>query len=329
MTTIKTAAVCGATGFVGRAIVRELVTRGVAVRALARDRAKALRVLPREGVTLIWGDVLDAATAAELVRGADACVNAVGILREDRTPGHARTFEKLHVHAVRGLVRACEQAGVRRFVQISALGVRHTGVCEYQRSKWEGELAVRRSTLDWTVLRPGLIHGPESDFLRVAKKLVSGQSPPWVFIPYFCREEEDKRVPLGSVRHVDPMVAPVAVEDVARAVAAALANDATIGEIYNLVGSETLSWPAMLSFYRDTLPGANGELEPHAIPSSVAALAAWKASLLGLGGLLPFDEGMARMGAEDAVASLDKARTDLGIDFKPFRASAAAYASRA
>ncbi len=325
MSTISTVAVTGATGFVGRWVVRELLAKGYQVRALVRDRAKARRVLP-ESVACVTGDVLDAARVDELLAGAQACINLVGIIREVRTPGNTQTFEGLHTRAPRLLVDRCQALGVRRFVHMSALGVRDVGVSEYQRTKWEGEAAVRVSTLDWTIFRPGLIHGAEGEFMRLAKTWCTGHEAPWFFIPYFAREVEDLRVPLGSVTLTAPRVQPVAVQDVAVAFVRCLGTPATIGEIYNLVGPETLTWPELLGEVRDHVHGANRDLEPVGIPASAAAWGAKAASAVGLGALLPFDEGMARMGAEDSTASLDKVKTDLALNPAPFRAAFREYA---
>ncbi|MCE7974911.1 MAG: NAD-dependent epimerase/dehydratase family protein [Leptolyngbya sp. PLA1] len=323
----RTVAVAGATGFVGRTVVRELLSRGWAVRVLTRDRAKAARVLPKAGVTVIVGDVLEEASVDSLLTGAAACVNLVGILRESRGEGVASTFERAHTRTTRMLVQRCEAMGVARFVQVSALGVKDDGVSDYQRSKWNAEQAVRKSSLRWTVLRPGLIHGRDSEFIKLAKGWVSGHEAPWLFMPYFAREVEDKRVPLGPVEFVDPKIAPIAVEDVARAIALSLEKDATEGEVYNLVGSQTMTWPQMLRHLRDTLPGGNAGIEPMAVPSTPAAIGAMVAGRVGLGFMLPFDEGMARMGAEDSTASLDKVQSDLGFTPAPFSDSLARYAA--
>ncbi|MCX5689035.1 MAG: hypothetical protein NTV94_04480 [Planctomycetota bacterium] len=70
-----------------------------------------------------------------------------------------------------------------------------------------------------------------------------------------------------------------------------------------------------------------GKLEPWGIPAEVAAIGAMVAGKLGFGSALPFDAGMARMAAQDATASLDKVRAELGIEPKAFRATFAKYAS--
>ena len=330
MASTHTVAVTGATGFVGRAIVRELVSRGHSVRALIRDRDKARRVLPPFGpgasVQVVQGDVLEPGIVDELLTGATASINLIGIIREVRgvAAGRAVTFRKAHVESVRSLVAGCESRGVRRFIQMSALGANPNGVSEYQKTKFEGEMIVRLSTLDWTVFRPGLIHGPDGEFTKMMKSMIVGEAPPYLFVPYFTRGQEDKRVPLGPVIQHDPRVQPIAVEDVAAAFAAAIENPASIGEVYNLVGSEAMDWPALIRVMRDKLDAGN--IEPFGIPAEAAAGAALAAGKLGFASLLPFDEGMARMGAQDATADLTKVREELGISPRGFHESFAAYA---
>ena len=234
------------------------------------------------------------------------------------------TFRKAHVESTRALVAGCTAHGVPRFLQMSALAVSPNGVSEYQKTKFEGEQIVRLSTLDWTIFRPGLIHGADGEFMRMMKKIVVGEAPPWFFVPYFTRGVEDKRVPLGSVTQVDPLVQPIAVEDVAMAFAAALESPASIGEVYNLVGSEAMDWPGMIRVMRDKLEAGN--IEPFGVPAEAAAQVAMVGRQLGFGSVLPFDEGMARMGAQDSTADLTKVREDLHLEPRGFHASFAAYA---
>ncbi|MFO0832795.1 MAG: NAD(P)H-binding protein [Phycisphaerales bacterium] len=322
MTTAHTVAITGSTGFVGRFLVRELLQRGINVRALARSRDKADAILPRPGeyagrLTVVIGNALHAADLKDLLSGVDACINLVGIIRE--VPREGVTFQRMHVDVTRTLVRECEQLGVSRFLQMSALNARPVGVSEYQTTKFEAEQALRQSSLRWTILRPGLIFGKGSVIVELAKGWCTGHSQPYLFLPYFSGGVEDQRVPLGSVRRTEPRVAPVRVEDVCEAFANALVNDAAVGEVYNLVGSETLSWPQMLMHMKENIPGALPGLHPVGIPAEVAAIQAKVAGWMGLGQFLPFDEGMARMGAEDAVADLTKAREDLNIRPRAFR----------
>jgi NADH dehydrogenase len=318
---IRNVAVTGASGFVGRHVVRELIARGYGVRALVRDRAKAKGVLPG-GSTLVFGDVNDAASMDDLARGADAMIHLVGIIRE--APG-GQTFRKMHVDATRSALRACASAGITRYVHMSAIGVSELGEAEYQKSKFEGERLVRESDLDWTIFRPGLIHGPGSAFVEMMQAMGSGLVAPWVFMPYFTRGVEDKRVPLGAENAVDPVTQPVWVEDVAKAFTTALERPETIGEIYNLVGSEALAMPVLLEKIKEGTHGSP-HVHPFGVPAKAGVVMAKVAGRLGLGRLLPFDAGMAIMGSQDTTAEREKVRRHLGIATRGFTETFAKYA---
>lgn len=323
----ETIAVTGASGFVGSHVVRELLARGHGVRALVRDKDKAMRTLGEQpGLKLIEGDVTDAARIDELLRGCSACIHLVGIIREVRRLG--QTFQRMHVDATRVMVQACQRAGVTRYLHMSALGVRDVGVSAYQHTKFEAEQIVQRSELAWTIFRPGMIVGKGSMFVEMVDGWVKGHKPPFVFMPYFTRGVEDQRVPLGGENTVIPRIAPIAVEDVAMAFANAVHSPRTHGEIYNLVGSQTLSWPEMLTMMREMTPGAL-RVHPFGLPAEPLALGAQAAALVGLEGLLPFDAGMARMGGEDSVADLTKAREDLGVSPRGFGETFRALAASA
>jgi NADH dehydrogenase len=316
-------AVTGASGFVGRHVIAALVEAGYTVRALVRDLVKAREALPAADarITLVVGDVLDPGVAAQLVTGCAACINLIGILRES---GRA-TFKRTHVESTRALVEACEKGRVPRFLQMSALGASELGRAAYQTTKFEGERLVRESTLAWTIFRPSLIHGPESEFLDMVAGFASGLEPPYVFLPYFRRWKTDKRVPMGGEEQIDPVVEPVHVDDVARAFVKSLENTRTIGEIYNLAGSERLAWPQVLELIRDHA-GGNPHLRAWGVPAPLAAAVASGAAMVGLGKYLPFDRGMVVMASEDSVSEMDKARKHLGMEFRAFTPSFMEYA---
>lgn len=313
-------AVTGATGFVGRHVVAHLLEQGHQVRALARTRAKATQVLPKHSdLELVVGDVLDPGGCGTLVVGADACVHLVGIIREQGR----QTFERVHVVATRNMVGACEAEGVGRYIQMSALGACPLGKAAYQRTKFAAEQVVRASGLDWTILRPGLIHGPEGEFMHMAAAWARGAIPPHIFMPYFSRTEN-----VGGRRcRVAPLVEPVFVDDVAEAVCAALERDESIGEIYPLAGSETLNWRELLTSVRDSLSSRGPKLTAIGLPGGMMAMKARMAKMVGMGALLPFDEGMALMGQEDSKADTTKATLQLGLRPAGFREKLNTYSA--
>jgi hypothetical protein len=111
------------------------------------------------------------------------------------------------------------------------------------------------------------------------------------------------------------------------AAAECLKREDSVGEVINLVGPEVLTWPEMLVYIRDHIPGGNFDINPMGIPAEIAAIQAKAAAKIGIGKLLPFDEGMAIMGALDSTGDADKARLMLGLQPRPFRGTFEQYAA--
>jgi len=217
--------VTGGTGFVGQEIVRELLGLGYTVRLLARDCQKAARLGRRPGVEIVAGDALKPETLSAAVAGVEAVIHLIGIISETTRV----SFEQAHVEATRNVLAAAKQAGVTRWIQMSAAGTRPHAVSRYHITKWEAEERVRRSGLDWTIFRPSLIYGyDERDrFLNLLRLAVAGPVLPLLD---------------GGLAQVQP----VSVRDVARCFALAVASNASLGREFDLVGPEPLSWREMI-----------------------------------------------------------------------------------
>src|SRR5882672_8073228 len=137
-------AVVGGSGFLGRHVSAALQEAGWTVRILSRRTGcDARRIDPAA------------------LRGCDAVVNLAGIKREQGE----QTFQAVHVDLVARLIEAMKTAGVRRLVHISVVVARSDPKLPYHDTKWQGEELVRKSGLDWTILRPGVIYGVGDDLL--------------------------------------------------------------------------------------------------------------------------------------------------------------------
>ena len=146
--------VTGASGYVGSYVVPALLQRGHTVRALSRHPEPD----EREGVEAVHGDVTDPATLADAMSGVEAVVHLVGII--DESPSKGVTFQRIHVDGTRNVARAAREAGVTRFVHMSANGARADGVSEYQVTKWEAEVTVRGMGFEHLVIfRPSTLFG--------------------------------------------------------------------------------------------------------------------------------------------------------------------------
>lgn len=157
----------GGTGFVGRHVAKRLLARGHHVRALVRDR-EAAEILRSLGADLVAGDITKGTSLTGALSGCDAAVHLVGIIRE-RPP--AVTFESVHVKGTMSVLDAARQAGVGKFVHMSALGAKGDGTA-YHRTKYDGEELVRRAGLPHVIFRPSIVVGEGSEFLAVLTRVL-------------------------------------------------------------------------------------------------------------------------------------------------------------
>jgi len=241
--------VCGATGFIGRAVCVRLAAAG-------HEVLRGVRCPSRPGDVAIDYNV-DLSTAAwiERLRGVDAVVNTVGIISEH---GAAR-FDALHAVAPSALFAACAEAGVRRVVQISALGAESGGTA-YFTSKRAADQALMALPLEWMILRPSLVFGPDGNSAALFCKMAS--------LPIMPAPE------LGAARFQ-----PIHIDDLALAVEASLDPATPACRVIACAGGSVVSYDDMLAAYRRAM---------HLPPAPVLHIPAWAmACAAWLGGKLP------------------------------------------
>lgn len=284
--------VTGAAGFVGRAVVRELLSRGRVVHALVHQRTADLPA----GVRLFSGSILAGSSLRQAMEGCGAVIHLVGIIRE--FPRRGITFARIHDEGTAAVVAAASGAGAARFVHMSALGTRPDAPSEYHRTKHAAEQHVRNSRLAWTVFRPSLIHGPEGDFMRLEAAMARRRSAPYLFMPYFGRGL------LGCGG--SGLLQPVFVDDVARAFADAIDMPHAIGRTYDLVGPDRLSWPQLHRICALAITGRQRPVVP------VPAWAALAVAKMVPESLLPFTAEQVVMSLEDNVGDIEPLVRDFG-----------------
>lgn len=215
--------ITGCTGFVGSSLVRQLFKEGKEVRGVARHpHCRKDPNLP--SIEVIAGDIRSIASLRPAMKDVDTVIHLVGILVESGDS----TFDRVHDEGTRNLVDVAKDAGVKRFLHMSALGTRPHAASRYHRSKWRAEEYVRQSGLDYTIFRPSVIFGPYDNFTNLFARIIK-LSP---VMPL-----------LGDGRH---QMQPIWVEDVARCFAKALEDPATIGQSYSLGGPEAISFKDMM-----------------------------------------------------------------------------------
>lgn len=229
--------ITGASGFIGHALAEALLCAGHEVRAAGRSP----RGLPAGAILVPADFTRDHEPAAWLPRlaGVDAVVNAVGILRETG----AQSFDALHVRAPRALFSACAEAGVRRVLQISALGADDAAATGYHRSKRAADEFLLSQPLSSAVVQPSLVYGPGGASARLFDALASLPLLP---------------VPGDGGQRVQP----IHIDDVVAALIALLTHEAWRSGRIALVGPAPLS----LRNYLADLRGALGLPPPRWLP---------------------------------------------------------------
>lgn len=240
--------VFGGSGFVGRHLVNRLAADGWRVRVAVRDveAAKFLKPLGDLGqISLVPTNIHNAASVVRAVEGADAVVNLVGILYERKTPFLPRgSFKKTHVEAPGAIARAAKAAGVSQFVQMSILGASVASPSPNNRSRAEGEFAVKEVFPSAVIIRPSVIFGPEDDFYNRFAALARK----FPVLPYFIKQVPTiTRVPGGLPKislygNGGTRFQPVFVGDVAAAIATVLASHDHDGTTFELGGPLTYSF---------------------------------------------------------------------------------------
>lgn len=211
--------VLGGTGFIGRALVAQLVTRGLRVRVPTRRLARARALMPLPTVEIIETDVQAANTMESLAKDCNAAINLVGILHGRGGNPYGADFARAHVELPRALASACRKQGVRRLLHMSALGADGPTPLPsmYLRSKADGEHEVMTSGLDWTIFRPSVVFGADDQFLNLFASL-------------------QRVAPVMPLARANTRFQPIHIDDVVQAFIAALPLRTTFGRAYELAG---------------------------------------------------------------------------------------------
>ncbi len=219
--------VFGGSGFIGRHLIGRLARQGWIVRVAVRRPSRADFLKPMGDVaqiTPIRAPIQDRIAVESAVAGADAVINLVGILYE-RGP---QTFAAVHAHGAQAVASAAAAAGVKRLVQVSALGADERGEADYARSKAAGEAAVRTAFPNAVILRPSVVFGPEDAFFNSFAGLARC-SP---VLPLIGG---------GGTRFQ-----PVYVADVAKAIACSVSDQACTGRTFELGGPRVYTFKELM-----------------------------------------------------------------------------------
>jgi NADH dehydrogenase len=297
--------VFGGTGFIGRHVVRRLAARGDRIRVISRNwRVRGCDLQPMGNVGQIVGGPVDLRSEpalTEVLAGSHAVINLIGILYETKR----QKFEEIQGELPGRIGRAAAAAGVRRIVQISAIGADPTSKSAYARSKAQGEEAVRAAFAGAAIIRPSIVVGPEDGFFNRFAAMAR-------LLPA-----------LPLIGGGETRFQPVWVGDVASAIVEALERDDARGETFELGGPKVYSFEELLRYMLQVI-GRRRLLVPLSF-----GLAELQARVLELLPVPPLTRDQVELLKVDNVVAPD-ARTlvDLGITPTPIELVVPDYLAR-
>jgi NADH dehydrogenase (ubiquinone) 1 alpha subcomplex subunit 9 len=211
------ATVFGCTGFLGRFVVNRLGKIGSQVVVPYRGEESAFRHLKVMGdlgqIAPVWFDLRDKDTVRRAVQHSNVVINLLGKRWETRN----FSFNDVHPEATRTIAQAAKEAGVERFIQVSAANADPNSPSAFARSKGESEQVLRDIFPDATILRPTVLYGARDHFLVKWGMMAR-------YWPVFARTLKDTKFQ------------PLYVADMATALLNALADPETAGKTYELGG---------------------------------------------------------------------------------------------
>jgi dihydroflavonol-4-reductase len=303
--------VTGASGYIGSAMVRHLVSRGIQVRAMVRSEAKMAAARALGAVDVVVADLTNDASLADAVKGCAGIYHIAGIFRQ--TNLNDADYFDANLHGTRRLLDAAILAGVPRVIHCSTSGV-HSNITNppgteetpyspgdsYQQSKVEGEkLALnyfRSGRIQGCVIRPAMVYGPDDTRHLKMFKMIATRTFFYVG-------------PSKNVHYVD-------VRDLAEAFRLAMEQQARNGEVYIIAGERSVSLTTMVNLVADLLHVSRPRLRLPARPMQWAgSLCEWVCKPFGISP--PLYRRRVDFFVNNREFSIEKARRELG--YKPAR----------
>ena len=220
--------ITGATGYIGRHLVARLVAQGEHPRCLVRDTKRAAGILPAAGVELVQGETTDPASLAAAVRGVDTIVHAA-FLTADRKQSPGNHYETTNVQGTANLIKAAQEGGVKRIIEISGLGTKPDKPGSYMQGRYLAEKMLKESGLDWTIIQPSVLFGKGAPFIKGLTDLI--RTTPVVPL-------------IGGGK---TLFQPIYVEDVVTVIVKVLEDPArTTGKTYTIGGPQYYSFTQII-----------------------------------------------------------------------------------
>jgi len=223
----RTVVIFGASGFLGRYIINELLKSNWIIKVFVRNpnKAKHLTLMGKLGqVSIHQCDIMDSNKVEKSIINANKVINLVGILEEK----NKQNFKNIHLIGATNIANGCLKNDVDSYIHFSALGLYDGNHSKYAKSKLEAESTIKNIFKKTIIFKPSVVFGPEDQFTNKFAKMASLS----LFLPL---------INSGKTKFQ-----PVYVKDIAKAVGVVINNNIHNGKIYNLGGPEILNFKEIL-----------------------------------------------------------------------------------
>ena len=281
--------ILGGGGFIGRYLVRNLTKKNYRCFITTRKAFQKgyLKTQATPGaIELIDWNPNNFSNLKEAIKNSDVVVNLIGILFENRK----QKFYNIHSKIPEAVAKICSEAGVKKFIQVSAIGANEKSKSLYQKSKYLGESNALNNFKKTVIIRPSVVCGPEDNFTNLFSKLS--------FLPI---------IPIVGFNY---KFQPILVTDVADAIVQAIEMKDNEGKIYEIGGPRVISFGDMVKSILSTINKKRIVIE---MPMGLAKIQSSITDMLPLPPILTRDQCEILSEADNIVSNNHLNLNDLGI----------------
>lgn len=213
--------ITGGTGFLGRNLIEELSRDNYKIKLLVR-KDENLDNLKKYKLNFVYGDITDKESLVRACKDIDMVIHMAGLINQRNS---YKDQYDVHVNGIKYIVEACKKNHIKRIISISSMAAKNKYLDNYGKTKLQGEHILKRSNLDYTILRPSVLYGKNSNsFLNLVGQMN--------MFPLFLPIVGDGRYKLS----------PVYVKDVVYAIISCVKNKKTVKNEYDLMGPYKISF---------------------------------------------------------------------------------------
>ena len=282
--------ILGGGGFIGRYLVRNLTKKNfrciISTRKAFQKGYLKTQATPG-AIELVDWNPKNFSELKEVIKSSDVVINLIGILYETRK----QKFYNIHSSIPEAVAKICSESGVKKFINISAIGANENSKSLYQKSKHLGEVKALNNFKNTVIIRPSVVCGTEDNFTNLFSKL--------------------SILPVIPVVGINYKFQPILVTNVADAIVQTIETKGNEGKIYEIGGPNVISFGDMVKSILKTINKKRFVFE---MPMSIAKIQSAITDLLPIPPLLTKDQCEILSEADNVVSNNCLTLKDLDIN---------------